>query len=375
LLFPKILNNVTSLYVIMRNTIQKKLWEVVNYGGEDYNNCTKESCGEVREVEDTSKATAVRSYRESNFEGMSKEEKLEWLAGYIDGDGSIYTVWRYDGRYGSEFWGRNVRVGSTDYSAVYTAKLIMDCVGISGRIFSASGNKGGTINGRVINSSKDMFIYMIQSKYSLRKFVREFANRFKTNMKIEKFSELALSLGLHNYVYYEPSQFTIPWIAGFFEAEGTAAVELKKDSRNGRCYRTIRLMISQKDDVLLNKIRKFLVDEYGLEFKLYYNQYGVGMIETYGVRNATKFIDIFGRFILTDNKISRILLVKDTIDTWNYGKERITWTDSMIDLVKKLYFSGKSYRYILSRLNSEYGVNVSYGSLANVIYKIKKNRR
>lgn len=359
----------------MRNTVQKTIWEVFGLEGEDNNNSTEGVSEEARGAEDTSEAAIVRGYREANLKRMSREEKLEWLAGYIDGDGNIFVTRRYDYRYDCEWWGRYLGVYSTDKSLIDVTQSLMKEMHMYGRVFTEDGRENVKVVDRIVSKTKRKWIYMMQDEASLRTFVRNFTRRFRTRQRVEQFNKLARSLGMVQYICERNGSVTLPWVAGFFEAEGTACVEVKRDSRNGRYYRTIRIMVSQKDDDLLRLIGKTLKEECGIDFKLYHNQCGVGMLETYGVRNATKFVNTVGKYILGDSKVCRILKVKHTIDTWNAGKERVTWTDELCEYVLSLRLKGLSYRHIRSLVRLKFGVDLSVGSIRVKVSKLMREKR
>ena len=80
-----------SLNVIMRDYVQKTLWEVVGCGGEDDDYRAEESSGEIKAVEDSPEAAVVRSYRELD-RLLSEAYWLGYLAGIIDGEGTITIV-------------------------------------------------------------------------------------------------------------------------------------------------------------------------------------------------------------------------------------------------------------------------------------------
>ena len=337
--YAKDLNNVTSLNLIMRDIVQKKLEGVVDDEGFDNYYSSEGNSREAEETEDSSKAAVVRSYREANLKRMSREEKLEWLAGYIDGDGSITTLWRKDrgGR-----WHRNVYVASVDFSAVQVVNELMAELGIFGRVYERGANK------------RLYYSWNIQDRRNLKRFVWLFANRFCTSTRVGQLAILADSLDLD--VEISTGETSLPWVAGFFEAEGCITCSVVKE----RGTKLVLVSITQRDKDILSKVSDILKG-YSIG-RLYISRAknrSTWRLDIAGAVNVRGFINLIGGYVLSDKKIMQVLRAVDFIKNWNVGYKETSWLPEICETALELRRRGMSCSRIARVMNAKFGISVS----------------
>lgn len=338
-MLAKSLYNEMSLHLIMRRTVQKSIWEVVGYEGSYDYNSSEGSGREVEEVENSSEAAIVRSYREANLKRMSREEKLDWLAGYIDGDGCVSTVWRKDrgGR-----WHRQVYVASIDFSVVQSVSELMAEFGIFGRIYERGRNR------------RLYYTWSIQDRKNLVRFVRIFANRLCTSNKLSQLTALVDSLKVD--VDVSVGSVTLPWIAGFFEAEGCISCSFVRE----RGTKVVLVSITQSDKDILMKILN-VARACGVERCYIYKRKNrhVWVLYIQGPVSVRSFIDLVGRYILSDSKIIQLFKAEQFMENWNIGYKQTSWLPEICNTALELHKRGIPYSKIARILNARFGTSLS----------------
>jgi len=163
-----------------------------------------------------------------SFSGISENDK-QWLTGFWEGDGSVelFKGWP---RFGFHQKGAELLeyIRSTyDFSGVVQARGWR--LDYRGDVLSGVGHS-------LIVGSKEVGVPLAQL----------FEERVVSPARVE---QLMTVLGLDGLDVCEP---TWPWLAGFFDAEGSVSLQVSSGSRG------VVLSIGQKDIRVLEKIRNFV---------------------------------------------------------------------------------------------------------------------